>query len=259
MIKYIKTSILILLISVIAGCSCNHSVMVNAQQKSPIIVAHRGGAALGMENSISCIEKGIAAGADMVEVDIHLTSDNQIVVCHDRTVNRTTDGKGAIKDMTLAELRKLHLKDADGRPSNETLPTLDEVLECCKGRCSVLIEIKKKKRLYVGIEQKAYELVKAHGMLDQVVFQSFDDEVLFKLHGIDPALRLEKLSFFTFFSLEKYSFVESFNVYHWSVTKRFVRRMHEAGKEVKEWTVDKPSRVTEGVDGVITNNPAVFR
>ena len=64
-----------------------------------MIIAHRGGALLGTENSLSCIEKGIATGADMVEVDLHLTADRQIVVCHDRKVNRTTNGKGKIEEM----------------------------------------------------------------------------------------------------------------------------------------------------------------
>lgn len=211
-----------------------------------------------MENSLSCIAKGIEAGANMVEIDIHLTSDNHIVVCHDRTVDRTTDGKGKIAEMTFEELRRLHLTDADGKPSDETLPTLAEVLDLCKGRCGILLEIKKKKGLYEGIEQLAYDEVKAHDMTDQVVFQSFDDDVLFKLHETDPSLRLEKLRFFTLSSLEKYSFVASFNIHHSLVTKRFIRRVHEAGKEVKVWTLDKPSKVPTDVDGVITNRPDLF-
>ena len=247
-----------MLVTALAACSCNQSVMKQSQENKTIVVAHRGGAGLGMENSLSCIAKGIATGADMVEIDIHLTSDNHIVVCHDRTVNRTTDGKGKIAEMTFDEVCKLHLVDAEGKPSDETLPTLAEVLELCKGRCGILLEIKKKKGLYEGIEQLAYDEVKAHGMTDQVVFQSFDDDVLFKLHEIDPGLRLEKLRFFPLSSIERYGFVASFNIHHSLVTQRFIRRAHEAGKEVKVWTLDKPSKVPGGVDGVITNRPDLF-
>ena len=129
----------------ISACSCNKATMNTTTQQRPIIVAHRGGADLGMENSLSCIEKGIAAGADMIEIDLHLTADNQVVVCHDRSINRTTNGKGKIGQMTLAEIQQYRLLDQNGNPSNETIPTLEQVLELCKDRCAMLIEIKKKK------------------------------------------------------------------------------------------------------------------
>ena len=79
-----------------------------------IVVAHRGGAALGIENSLSCIEKGIGLGVDMIEIDVHLTTDGHVVVCHDRTINRTTNGKGRIEDLTLEQLRQYRLLNADG-------------------------------------------------------------------------------------------------------------------------------------------------
>ena len=130
-----------------------------------VIIAHRGGALLGTENSLSCIEKGIATGADMVEVDLHLTADRQIVVCHDQKVNRTTNGKGRIEDMTLAEIQQLRLLNHDGSVSNETIPTLEQVLELCQGKCALLLEIKKKRDdQYPGIEALADSIVKAHGM-----------------------------------------------------------------------------------------------
>lgn len=253
----------------ISACSCNKA-MNTSLNNHMIIVAHRGGADLGMENSLSCIEKGIEAGADWVEIDIHLTADNRIVVCHDRSVNRTANGKGRIAEMTLAEIQKLRLLDQSGKPSDETLPTLEQVLELCKDRCGLLIEIKKKKNLYVGIEVLADSLVKQYGMQDHVVFQSFNDEVLFKLHEIDPTLRLEKLLFsltsntlfdgsFTSFSAEKYSFIASFNIHKSFASRHFIQRMHAMGKEVKVWTVNKPKKLPVGVDGVITNRPDLFQ
>ena len=252
-----------------SACSCNKAAMNTTTQHHPIIVAHRGGADLDMENSLSYIEKGITAGADMIEIDVHLTADNQVVVCHDRSINRTTNGKGKISEMTLTEIQKYRLLDQNGKPSDETIPTLVQVLELCKGRCGMLIEIKKKKDQYVGIEALSDSLVKQYGMQDQVVFQSFNDDVLEKLHQIDPPLRLEKLLFyrmgstlfdgtFTSYSAEKYSHVASFNICKTFVSQRFIRKMHEAGKEVKVWTVNKPKKVPAGVDGVITNRPDLF-
>ena len=235
-----------------------------------VIIAHRGGALLGTENSLSCIEKGIATGADMVEVDLHLTADRQIVVCHDQKVNRTTNGKGRIEDMTLAEIQQLRLLNHDGSVSNETIPTLEQVLELCQGKCALLLEIKKKSDdQYPGIEALADSIVKAHGMEKEVIFQSFNDDVLFKLHAIDPGLRLEKLlilrignvlidNSFAKFSWDKYDFVASFNIFRLFATGHFIRDMHAHGKEVKVWTVDDPAKAPAEADGIISDRPDLF-
>lgn len=235
-----------------------------------MIIAHRGGALLGTENSLSCIEKGIATGANMVEVDLHLTADRHIVVCHDQRVNRTTNGKGSIEQMTLEQIQSLRLLNHDGTVSNETIPTLEQVLALCKGRCPLLLEIKKKRDdQYPGIEALADSIVKAHGMEKEVVFQSFNDDVLFKLHALDPSLRLEKLLIFRCgsvlidngfakFSWEKYDFVASFNIFRLFASKRFIRTMHEHGKEVKVWTVNDPNKAPQDADGIISDRPDAF-
>lgn len=235
-----------------------------------MIIAHRGGALLGTENSLSCIEKGIATGANMVEVDLHLTADKQVVVCHDQKVNRTTNGKGRIEQMTLAEIQALRLLNHDGSVSNETIPTLEQVLELCKGRCALLLEIKKKRDdQYLGIEALADSIVKAHGMENEVIFQSFSDDVLFKLHAIDSTLRLEKLLIlkcgnllidngFTKFGWDKYDFVASFNIFRGFASERFIRTMHEHGKEVKVWTVNDPKKAPVQADGIISDRPDLF-
>ena len=237
-----------------------------------LIIAHRGGALLGTENSLSCIERGIQTGAQMVEVDLHLTADKHIVVCHDQSVDRTTDGKGRIEEMTLEQIQKLHLLTNDGIVSNETIPTLEQVLDICQDRCRLLLEIKKKRAdQYEGIEQLADSIVKAHHMQDQVIFQSFNDDVLFKLHALDPSLRLEKLlvfrmgnilfdNGFTRFNYDKYDFVASFNIFRWFASKCFIRDVHAHGKEVKVWTVNKPAdnALQRTVDGIITDRPDLF-
>ena len=236
-----------------------------------IIIAHRGGALLGTENSLSCIEKGISTGADMIEVDLHLTADNRIVVCHDQTLNRTTNGKGRIENMTLEQIQSLRLLNPDRSVSNETIPTLEQVLELCKGRSRLLLEIKKKRdNQYPGIEALADSIVKAYQMENEVVFQSFNDDVLFKLHAIDPSLRLEKLlvvrmgkviidNGFSSFNWDKYDFVASFNIFRWFASKRFINDMHAHGKEVKVWTVDNPAKAPIDADGIISDRPDLFK
>lgn len=237
--------------------SCSTSMSVS--DKKPVVVAHRGGASMGMENSLSCIERGIESGADMIEIDVHLTADSQVVVCHDPTVNRTTDCKGRIEEMTLEELRRCRLLDADGNASNETLPTLEEVLQAVKGRCPLLLEIKKKRSQYVGIERRVADLIVKYEMLDEVTVQSFNEPVLEEMHRLLPAIRLERLSFISPLHPEEYTFISSFNICHFFVTKRAVERIHKAGKEIKIWTVDSEGGAADfPVDGIITNDPKLF-
>lgn len=225
----------------------------------PLIVAHRGGADLGMENSLSCISKGIAAGADMVEIDVHLTADGEVVVCHDATIDRTTNGKGKIEKLTLNQIRGLRLLNGDGTPSDETVPTLEEVLQLVKGRCALLLEIKKKKDQYEGIEQKVADLIVKYDMQETVVVQSFNDYVLKEMHRLLPDLRLELLSFTKVSNVEDYPFISSFNICRYFVTARYVERIHRQGREVKIWTVKRPCRASRlPVDGIITNDPNLF-
>ena len=235
------------------------------------VTAHRGGAFLGNENTVSCILKGMATGADAVEIDVHQSADGALIVCHDPTLDRTTDRSGRIEELTLEEIRQARIKDAEGNLYDETVPTLEEVLALVKGHCNLLLEVKRnRKDQYPGIEARILAAVDAAGMRGTTVFQSFDDLVLENFHALDKTLRLEKLLFcrlpfglcfdggFRRFSLEKYHYIASFNSMGALTTRRFVRQMHAAGREVKIWTVNNPAKLIEGVDGVITNDPRLF-
>lgn len=233
------------------------------------VIAHRGGAALGPENTLSCIREGIKAGADAVEVDVHLTADGYIVVCHDETLDRTTSGKGRIEDLTLEQVQAVTIPNGE---SVERIPRLEEVLELISGRCKLLLEIKKSREgQYQGIEDKVMDILTRTGMKDQVVIQSFNDGVLERIHEIAPDMPLEKLIICRLpfglaydikvrrFSLDDYPYVRSINPNNTLTSKRFIRKVHEKGKMVRVWTVDKPRKVKKGADAVITNHPDRFR
>lgn len=240
--------------------------------RSLAIVAHRGGAELGLENTLSCIEKGLAAGADAIEIDVHLTKDGHLVVCHDETADRTTDGTGAIRDMTLEQIRQLHVTDSDGNITDEYLPTLDEVLSLVDGRAVLLIEVKRTGDNYIGIEEKILCEIDRHGAAAWTAIQSFNDSVLENTHALNPAQRLEKLIIFKFpglplifdgtftrFSFDKYSYAASINIYHEAARRSFVNKILSHGKEVKLWTLDDPSKVpTLPVSGIITDRPDLW-
>lgn len=275
MIRIIRTTaIFVSMLCLGIGCSAeetgNKSDMDSG--KELIVVAHRGGAALGPENTLECIRRGMAVGARWIEIDVHLSADGEIVVCHDPSVDRTTNGRGYISESGYQALRALRIKDKDGNLTGEHLPTLDEVLDLTKGRAKLLLEIKYTKHSLPGIEQACIDCIRRHGAEADVVIQSFDDDVLFTVNSLAPEIRLEKLLFFAStgmgfgfdgsfsgFDFEKYSFVDSFNVYYLAATRSFVQQAHSHGKEVKVWTLDKRDSKLEGmVDGVITNDPRLF-
>lgn len=237
-----------------------------------LIVGHRGGAGMAPENSLQCIEKGIQTGADMIEIDIHLTKDGELVVCHDQTIDRTTTGTGKIAEMTLNEIRKFHIVDKNGKETDEKIPTLDEVLKLINGRCHLLIEIKRTNNLYQGIEQKLLESIKAHHASQWIIVQSFNDSVLETLHALDHTVRLEKLVIFklqwipvifdgtfTYFNFKKYHYISSFNFHYRAITPALLKKIHAQGKEVKIWTLEEPNNWKAcPVDGIITDRPDLW-
>lgn len=224
------------------------------------IIAHRGGAGLGNENTLSCISKGLSYGPDMIEIDVHLTSDCEVVVCHDPYIDRTTDGKGIISEMTLEEVKAAHIVDASGNSTDEKIPTLREVIEHIGGRAAILLEIKREDDTDDGLERFCLDIIYEYGLQGSIVVQSFNDIVLERFHAMDPSIRLEKLLFVRPFNMTEVAsktWISGYNIYYRGlVTKRFVDRMHKMGKEVKVWTIKKPSQIPCGnLDGIITDRP----
>ena len=240
--------------------SAQSAETISARQgNTPAVIAHRGGALLGTENSISCLANGIELGSDMVEIDVHMTADGELIVCHDPTIDRTTDGKGSIETMTLDSLRTFHLLDfRSGEVTEELLPTLGEVLALVDGRCGLLLEVKKKKGQYEGIEAAILRTIRDYDAGSWVVIQSFNDSVIETVHSLDPEMPVEKLSVFPV-NPKKYPYVSSINVMYAFATKSFVRRCHAKGIGVKVWTLNDPSKAPKApVDGIITNRPDLF-
>ena len=224
------------------------------------IIAHRGGAGLGNENTLSCISKGLSYGPDMIEIDVHLTSDCEVVVCHDPYIDRTTDSKGIISEMTLKEVKAAHIVDASGNSTNEKIPTLREVIEHIGGRAAILLEIKREDDTDDGLERFCLDIIYEYGLQGSIVVQSFNDIVLERFHAMDSSIRLEKLLFVRPFNMTEVAsktWISGYNIYYRGlVTKRFVDRMHKMGKEVKVWTIKKPSQIPCGnLDGIITDRP----
>lgn len=163
--------------------------------KVVLVCAHRGltGLSTGQwaktpENSLPAIARSISIGIDIVEIDVRETKDGALVLMHDATVDRTTDGTGKVADMTLADMKKLRLRlntipDSKNRPvSEERVPTLEEVMQLCKGKCMVNIDKAS------NIIPKCYEILKKTGTVQQAIFvtTSSVERCRKELSGFDP-------------------------------------------------------------------------
>ncbi|PEQ12886.1 hypothetical protein B2G71_08550 [Novosphingobium sp. PC22D] len=144
-----------------------------------MIAAHRGGHLEAPENSLAAIDEAVAAEADFVEIDVHVTSDGVPYIMHDRTVDRTTDGTGASEDISYSDLRKLRLEGTDAPP-----PTLQQMLMHTCGRVLVDLDMKTDR---VG---PVMAVIQALGMLDQVQMFDSDSETLRAARALAPGLQV---------------------------------------------------------------------
>ncbi|GGH21291.1 glycerophosphodiester phosphodiesterase family protein [Mucilaginibacter phyllosphaerae] len=138
----------------------------NPNDKNIMVAAHRGDWRDAPENSLLAYQYAIDMGVDVIEIDLNMTSDNVVVVMHDQTIDRTTNGKGRPADYTLEELKKIRLKNALGRVTNHTIPTLREVMLLAKGK--VLVNLDKSYDYY----NEAYKVLKETGTLNQAIFKT---------------------------------------------------------------------------------------
>ncbi len=155
----------------------------------PLLFGHRGARGLAPENTITSFSIAISYGVDGVELDVHLSKDGHVIVMHDDKVDRTTDGKGYIKDLTLNEIKSL---DAGSKFSQrfkgEKVPTLEEVFESFKDKILYKVEIKHSSEIYPGIEKKVVDIIKRYNLQKKVQIISFDFDSLKIVKELDPTI-----------------------------------------------------------------------
>jgi glycerophosphoryl diester phosphodiesterase len=154
----------------------------DAKSARVLVTAHRAAHDVHPENSMAAIERAITLGVDIIEIDTRLTKDGVPVLMHDDSVDRMTDGKGKVKDLTFAEIRQLHLKGADGKPTDQRVPTLSEALRAAKGRVLVDLDLK------TGDLEPIVSRVIETDMLDQALFFNGNYAFLEKFRAIAPSL-----------------------------------------------------------------------
>jgi glycerophosphoryl diester phosphodiesterase len=245
----------------------------NNLEHQPIIIAHRGASSIAPENTMAAIRKALLTDAACIEIDVHLSKDNELVVIHDYTVNRTTDGSGKIAEMTAAEIQLLDAGSLFAPEfAGERVPTLKEVIEFINGEKELLIEIKGGIKKYPGIAEKVVNMIQEADAADWCIVQSFDDKTLEQIHERWPEIRLQKLFVskfrlmpviydggFSWFSFKKYNYAEALNPHYRFVNKRLVRKVRENGFKINVWGGKEPDSYDKirhlPVDGWITDYP----
>lgn len=240
--------------------------------QKPIIIAHRGASAYAPENTISAFEKAIEMKALIIETDVHQTKDSVVVIMHDLSVDRTTNGEGLIKDLSSNEFKQLFIKQKK-TVLRENPPTLEEAIKTINGRCKLLIELKKGNSYYSNIEKHIVDLIAKYNAQSWVhTIHSFDKDALVNVAKRDSSINLQKLIVFNLplvsfnfdkhFNKDDFKNWEGVNVYYKFCSKRVIKKIHKLGKTVYVWTVNKPRKARKlakrGVDGIITNKPDVL-
>ena len=220
----------------------------------PLRIGHRGACGHAPENTLASIEKAISCACDLTEVDVRRTADGTLVLLHDERVDRTTNGRGFVAGMTLADIRKL---DAGG---GQMVPTLEEALAAASGRIGLILELKAE-----GLAYDACAIVRASGFAGPVLYASFLHEELQHVRRADPDARTLVL----FKRLPKDPPAEAVRLQATHVGLRvdtaagpLVKAFHKARLPVFVYTVNRPADIRKmrglDVDGLISNYPDRF-
>lgn len=156
------------------------------------IVAHRGSSGTHPENTLAAFKEAARVGADILEIDVHFTKDKELVVIHDASVDRTTNGTGLVNEKTLKEIKKLYTKKSGFlNLKKERIPTLKEVLEWVKQTDLTLnIELKYTDHIYDEFEADILNLLSACEFNQPLIISSFNHEALHKVHQLNPNIEL---------------------------------------------------------------------
>lgn len=198
----------------------------------------------------------IAVGCDLIECDVHLSSDGRLVVIHDHTLERTTNGTGLVRDHTAAELRKLDAGEG------EKIPLLQEVVELALGKVGLVIEIKQVPPLYPGLEEKLVNMLRQLGAVQECAAISFNHPVIHELRKMEPTLQLGVLEGARPMHPAWILRESGADVYspHWGASDPdVVKEVHDAGGAVAVWPVDDAPALAwcrySKPDAIFSNRP----
>ena len=252
-------------------------------EKKFMNIAHRGASAYAPEHTIPSYQLGEKMKGDYIEIDLQMTKDGELIAMHDEKVDRTTNGTGLVKDLTLADIKKLdagswfnvkYPQYAKEKYAGLQVPTLEEVFQKFGRQANYYIETKSPD-VYPGMEEELLQVLKDYKMIDKkgytknVLIQSFSTESLLKVHELNSKLPLVQLFSYKnqavisneeLKSIKKYAVGIGPNFSR--IDENYVRAVRKQGLELHPYTVNEKSDMRKalewGATGIFTNFPDVF-
>lgn len=236
--------------------------------KIPIVFAHRGASADAPENTLASFSLAVTLGSSAIELDVQLSADDSVVVFHDPSVEKTTNGKGKIKDLTLDQIKSLDAGHTFGNAyPAEKIPTLEEVFSALSPEIFLNIELKNLTTPTDNLSEEVAKLIQNHHAEHRVLVSSFSPEPLKKFQNLLPSVPLGRLiyrpvmvDFHRIFS-SSLSFYQTVHISIKAFNKRRIDSLHKLGKQVFIYTLNHPRDILAalncGADGFFTDDPAL--
>ena len=235
-----------------------------SNERETKVWAHRGASGYRPENTMEAFELAIKQGADGIELDVHTSADGELIVIHDETVDRVTDGTGLVGEKTLKELKDLKVSTPAEPEGIYRIPTLQEVLDLMRTTdMMVNIELKNSICFYPGREEKILKAVKEAKMEEQLIYSSFNHYSLLQLKQLDKNVQTGILFSDGWVNPAMYAKNLGINAVHPAVYHlkypQFREEVKRAGLKMHVWTADKPEHIQlvkeAGAEAVITDYP----
>ncbi len=230
-----------------------------------VILGHRGASAYAPENTLEAFRLAMEMGADGFELDVHLSLDGELVVIHDETVDRTTNGTGYVKDMTLAQLKSLDASNGMTQYQGAHIPTLNEVYELIRETHHIVnVEIKTDEYFYPELEEKCLALAREMGIEDRIIYSSFNHHSLQKLRRLKPDAKLGML--FGDIMIEPWIYAKQLALDYLHPMKMniyiadFAENTKAAGYGINMWTINDEQTIKLCLQknvGIITDCPDI--
>lgn len=234
-----------------------------------IIIGHRGSSGSAPENTSAAMNLAIKHGCQGIETDLQLTKDGEVVVFHDWSVERTTNGIGNIKDLTLEELLKLDAGSWFSKEfKNEKILTLESLLNIVPENILLNLEIKSKSLDNRGIEEKIVMILEKNKRIDNIVISSFNHKCLERVEKLNSEIKLGLLFEAYFVNPIETLKSNKLNIYslhpsYYYIDSDFIEKSHNNNLKVYSWTVNDIKSAEQlrdlGIDGIITNFPQLLK
>jgi glycerophosphoryl diester phosphodiesterase len=234
----------------------NTSDLENKKSKNrPKIIAHRGASFFSAENTLRSFQQAIDFGSDMVELDVQITKDDQLIVLHDTTIDRISEGTGMVKNFTLADVRKLNIF------GKEKIPTLEEVFDFLIGKAKIVIDLKPADSI-----PHLLRYLKSKKIRDSVLVSSFDGEIIKNIKNFDRKIavglicRMYRKKYVDFCRQYKIDFIHP---HHRFLNRKKIGKIKKSKLGVNVWTVNYKRDIKRvlgwDVDGIITDRSRMVK